>query len=159
MLGEMMRKQAGEPDEYAEEHRFLPTLAQLLTALGVSVLATLLAALFVKIYRRALPAFVAGDALYRVGYRAAMDRLAEVGFRRHHGESRESFAARVCGAVPSFQAVTEQHLRWALGSRRLDGPAALRTLAQDLAGELGRSIPPWRRALGWLNPFSWVGVR
>jgi hypothetical protein len=102
---------------------------------------------------------VADAALYRVGYRAAADRLAEVGFRRHHGESREHFAARVRRVVPSFEAVTEQHLRWALGSRRLGGPESLRALARTLGTELGRGVPIWRRALGWLNPFSWVRVR
>lgn len=159
MLGEMMRKQAGEPDEFLEQQRWLPTLAQILTSVLVASLATLLAALIVKVYRRTLPAFVGGEALYRVGYRAAMDRLAEVGFRRHHGESREHFAARVRGVVPSFEAVTEQHLRWALGSRRLGEADSLRTLTRELGTELGRGIPVWRRALGWVNPFSWVGVR
>jgi transglutaminase-like putative cysteine protease len=159
MLGEMMRKQAGEPDEFLEEARLLPTLEEILRAVALALAVALLASLSVKVYRRALPAFVGSDALYRVGYRAAMDRLAEVGFRRHHGESREHFAARVRGIVPSFEAVTEQHLRWALGSRRLGQPESLRTLARELGTELGRGIPIWRRALGWLNPFSWVGVR
>src|SRR5262245_6874567 len=159
MLGEMMRQQAGEPDEFLEQQRWLPTLAQILTAVLVASLTTLLAALIVKVYRRTLPAFVGGEALYRVGYRAAMDRLAEVGFRRHHGESREHFAARVRSVVPSFEAVTEQHLRWALGSRRLGEADSLRTVARELGTELGRGIPVWRRALGWVNPFSWVGVR
>ena len=158
MLGEMMRRQAGEPDEFQEDRRLLPTLAQLLTALAAAAAAAALAALSVKVYRRALPAFVSGEALYRVGYRAAMDRLAEVGFRRHHGESREHFAARVRSLVPSFEVVTEQHLRWALGSRRLGEPESLRGLARELGTELGRGVPTWRRALGWLNPFSWLGV-
>jgi protein-glutamine gamma-glutamyltransferase len=157
MLGEMMRQQAGEPDDFQEQYRF--PVALLLWGLAAIALLGLLAALTVKVYRRTLPAFVGGEALYRVEYRAAMDRLAEVGFRRHHGESREHFAARVRGAFPSFEAVTEQHLRWALGSRRLNEPDSLRGLARELGTELGRGIPTWRRALGWLNPFSWVGVR
>ncbi len=159
MLGEMMRQQAGQPDEFVEQHRWLPTFAQLMTALAIALAAALLASLIVKVYRRTLPAFVASDALYRVGYRAAMDRLAEVGFRRHHGESREHFAARVRSIAPSFEAVTEQHLRWALGSRRLGQPESLRTLARELGTELGRGIPIWRRVLGWLDPFSWLRVR
>jgi hypothetical protein len=159
MLGEMMRKQAGEPDPYEEERRLLPTLAQVAKAASLLLLLTLLAALVVKVYRRSVPAFTQGEGLYRVGYRAAMDRLAEVGFRRQHGESRERFAARVRGAFPSFAAVTEQHLRWALGSRRLEQPESVRVLARELQTELWRVVPPWRRALGWLNPFSWVGVR
>ncbi len=159
MLGEMMRRQPGETDDFLESERWLPTWAEILWVLAcVGALLTTLAAT-VKFYRRVVPRYRSGIALYRLSYRAAMDQLADVGLRRQSGESRESFATRLQSLTPSFGLVTQQHLAWALGSRRLKEPERLQQFRVQLRRELEQGVPRWRRTLGLLNPFSWLGVR
>src|SRR5205085_9324694 len=77
MLGEALRKSSGRPPTdggdfgvpWAVVRRFLI----LLSAVAVVL------AFVVKAYRAAIPAFASPAQVYRVGYRAALDRLAEVG--------------------------------------------------------------------------------
>jgi len=159
MLGEMMRNTPGETDEYLASQRSLPTLSELLAMLAWISLALMCLAASIKCYRRMIPAYASPTARYRVSYRAAMDQLADVGLRRRHGESRESFAGRLSALAPSFDLVTRQHLAWALGSRHLSDPERLNDACVQIGRELERAVPRWRRTLGWLNPFSWLGVR
>jgi hypothetical protein len=159
MLGDMLRMQPNKPDEFLESRRILPTFAELMGAAAVALGVLLAVGLAVKTYRAYIPAFAREQSQYRVLYREALDRLAEVGASRRFGETREQFAARVSVTAPSFTALTTQHLGWALGSRRLARRAELRQLRARLHSELRGSVPTWRRWLGIVNPFSWMFAR
>jgi transglutaminase-like putative cysteine protease len=116
------------------------------------------ASLLIGLYRRALPRFAPAHALPRVAYRAALDRLAALGVRRRRGETRERFAARARSLAPSFGALTDCHLRAALG--RPEAAAVPEWLRQgtELRRELRARVPAWRRVLGSLHPFAWWTV-
>lgn len=159
ILGEMMR-QSPEQQAWQDANRqHWPRLAEVLRALGWALAAVLLLAYGVKLYRRLVPLLARRAQLYRLSYRTALDRLAEVGVRRGHGESRESFARRGAVLAPSFAPLTGEHLGWALGSRRSAPPEQVGRLAAEVGAELRRSVPGWRRLLGWLHPFSWLQAR
>lgn len=158
MLGEMMRQ--SDQDELFEEtlaDRFdLATIALYLLLLAM---VAVLAAYSVKVYRQLVPHMTRGPALHRVGYRAALDQLVEVGLRREYGETREAFARRVAGQVPAFLQLSDRHVAWAFGSRRRAETGELRLLANCVRSELGKVVPVWRRLLGTLDPFSWLRAR
>jgi len=125
------------------------------------VLAIVLAlAYLVKLWRRLVPGLAPARELPRLGYRSVLDRLAEVGWARRRGESREGFARRLTAAVPSLEELTARHLGAALGSRRsgLD-PESWRRLRRAVGSEVRSSRPGWRRALGLLDPLAWWRVR
>lgn len=130
-------------------------------ALGLAALAValLVAASGVKLYRRLAPRYLAGVDLHRVAYRAALDRLSEVGLRRRFGESRERFAERAAPLSPTFGALTSEHLRCALGGRPGRDPEELRRFAAAVAPEIAERVPLWRRGVGTANPFSWWSAR
>jgi len=158
MLGEMMRQ--SEPGESLREAlggRW--DLALIARGLALLALLLVLGAYSVKIYRQVLPQVAPQEALYRVGYRAALDQLAEVGCSRRFGETREDFARRVAARSPTFVRLSDRHLARAFGSRRPANAAELRVLAGRVRGDLGRAVPVWRRALGALDPFSWLRAR
>jgi hypothetical protein len=80
----------------------------------------------VKAWRRLAPRFGPAADLYRLCYRATLDRMAEVGLLRATGETREDFAGRLVGQAPEFQDLTLHHLRCALGGGdRMDRQAWL----------------------------------
>ncbi len=158
MLGQMMREEGDEEwleDQLKDRIDF--------AALGLwllKILAALVALAYaVKLYRALVPRFARPGELYRVAYRAALDRLAGVGLRRRYGESRERFADRGAALAPSFVPLTEEHLKTALGSRRLAGAGALRQRLDAVARELRQRLPVWRRLLATLNPVSWMLAR
>jgi transglutaminase-like putative cysteine protease len=154
MLGEMLREQLGEPGQEPP----LPTKQRALAlarGLAALALAALAASWLAKLWRRTAPRFARERALPRVGYRAALDRLAELGVRRRRGETRERFAARAAALAPGIGALTHEHLRAALGPGARADAAALRRLAGGVAQELRGARPVWRRALAWLDPISW----
>jgi transglutaminase-like putative cysteine protease len=157
MLGEMMRQQWRD-EEFVEEP---PPMS--LAEIGGWILRVLLAlvalAYAVKLYRAQAPRFAGGRELYRVGYRAALDRLADAGWRRRFGESRERFAERTLAVSPAFAALTEEHLRGALGGRRRANAAGLRLLSGEVGRELRQRVPAWRRLLGLVNPLTWMMAR
>jgi len=154
MLGEMLRDQLGEPgtEPLIPTQRIAAKLGRwLLAALASALLASWLA----KLWRRSAPRFARERALPRIGYRAALDRFAELGVLRRRGETRERFAARAIALAPAFGALTQEHLRAALGAGARADQSALRSLARGVGGELRRAKPAWRRALAWLDPISW----
>ncbi len=157
MLGEMMRQQMWQQDDLAAQTPF--DFSRLFRLLLLGLLAVVALAYLVKLYRFAAPRLTSEKHLYRVGYRSALDRLADLGVRRRRGESRERFAARVAGLAPSFVALTEQHLGAALGSRRQSDPRRLRLLGDQVFLELWQNAPPWKRWLGAIHPFSWILIR
>ncbi len=156
MLGEMMR-QARRPLE-EDQLAAAFNLRRWARWLGILALLLGLAAALVKLYRRVAPRFVGAGELYRVAYRAALDRLAEIGLRRRFGESREHFARRVEATSPAFVDLTGGHLAAAFGSRRVESEVAWRQLSSKLGEQLRHRVPAWRRLLGLANPFSWLGV-
>ena len=157
MLGEMMRQQRWQ-EEGDEQGRDRWTLAGFLGWVARLVGVLLALAYAVKLYRRLAPRVFRRQA-HRTVFRAALDHLADLGFRRRYGESRERFATRLATAIPSFGRLTEVHLGTSLGSRRTTPPGDFDGLRRQLAHELGERIPTWRRWLGALDPISWMWVR
>ena len=114
----------------------------------------------IKLWRRAAPLLFGGGSLPRLVYRAELDRLSEAGLRRRWGESREGLAARLSARLPALVPLTHALLRAAFGPPGCPAsPAELSALARRFRGELRASVPFWRRMLGMLTPWSWLGTR
>lgn len=161
LLAEMAR--GSQPlDDAPQPPRPMAELVRQARGPLVSALLGLVSALFAlalgaKLWRGLAPRFVAEP---RVIYRAALDRLSESGLSRRWGESPEAFAARVQRAVPALGPLTSGHLAAAFGRHR--DPARVGSMMgayRALLGELRRAVPWWRRALGLVNPFSWLLTR
>lgn len=163
LLGELARGLEAVPvDEEAPVSRSIATLRDVLRWLGLG-LAGLAVGFFVflvlgKLWRRVVPRFARAERLPRVSYRAALDQLGEVALRRRPGESREAFAQRVATVAPSFERLTRANVGATFGSRRVE-PSSLEALRAELGRELGRAFPFWRRLVGRLTPWSWLGSR
>ena len=157
MLGDMLRQQQWQEDE--EDDSDPLTWAQVMRWIAYGSLFLLTLAYGVKLYRSFLPRFAAPSDLYRVTYRATLDRLADRGLRRRFGESREGFAERVTNLAPSFARLTQLHLARALGSQRRPEDAEMVQLARAADREMLRPLPMWRRVLARLHPISWLFVR
>jgi transglutaminase-like putative cysteine protease len=158
MLGEAMRNGPQDATR-VDQPRHWPSWSTL--ARGALVLAGLglLGALVVKVYRGVLPAFATPRSVPRVAYRAALDRLADVGVKRHHGETRESFARRAAAVSPAFERLTARHLAWAHGSRRPLDAGEILNLGRSVSAQARGAVPGWRWVLGSLNPLSYLASR
>lgn len=167
MLGEMLRGQLEDQRRASVELGESPVaVSQILAVLQgaarvllVALGAALLGLGLVKGWRRAAPRLVGPRHRTRVCYRAALDRLSDLGHRRGRGEPPEVFAARVAALAPSLAALVAAAAARRLGSRRPDDPAAALALLRAVASEMRRAVPWWRRALGALDPVSWTRVR
>jgi transglutaminase-like putative cysteine protease len=134
-------------------------LWRLRLVLPFSLIVVLGAAYSIKVYRRLAVRFVPGRLLYRIGYRAVLDCLAEAGVRRGEGDTWDEFAATIAGWAPEFAELTAAHLRGAFaGGQRLDRQRWLVLLAL-VRRRIAATIPPSRRIPGLLNPLSWINVR
>lgn len=156
--GELARgdEDAGRIEE-PEEDRFKMAYAGLVA--GPLLLLLLLLSYLVKLWRRVAPEFAAPGKLYRVGYRAGLDSLAEAGMLRGYGETREAFSRRIAERVPAARHLTRAHLARAFGGRdELDRDGWRRVLS-GLRREIRDTTPWWRRALGFVHPWSWFRVR
>ncbi len=138
--------------------------------LGRMALLTVFAALFmlalVKAWRRNLPRFIGPHRLPRVGYRAALDMLSELGLARHEGETREAFARRLETAVPTFGRLTDWHIADHFGDpNRSDTERPERALGPWRTGlaALREECRPLRRNgrawLGRVNPASFLASK
>lgn len=176
LLGELARGEEPIPVDgergqslWASLRAAFGTLAQ---GAGVAAVLLLLSLVAVKLGRRLAPRFASPASLPRVAYRAVLDALADVAVLRRFGESREAFARRVRTTVPSLDELTRLHLAARYGGPAAlpgDGPAAaaggngapdeIRRLVQEVAGELRRAVPWWRRLAGALVPWTWLRVR
>ena len=156
LLGEMLRDQLREVPFDDPADRIMP--ADVGRWARLAALAIFVGAFAMKIYRRLAPTFAPAPHRPRLAYRAALDRLAELGLRRRFGETREAFARRVAEAVPSFSPITRVHLRAALGPGPGASPAVLSRLSRELRRELGQ-WPTWRRWLAQVDPISWMRTR
>jgi transglutaminase-like putative cysteine protease/multisubunit Na+/H+ antiporter MnhC subunit len=131
--------------------------APVLLAIELLVAAVLLFVFGTKLWRAFAPSVSASP---RNIYRAALDRLSESGLARRWGESPEAFAARVQRELPTLRALTNGHLAASFG-RHHDAKlvGTMMTSYRAVLRELRRAVPWWRRALGWINPFSWLLTR
>lgn len=164
LLGELAR--AEKPLPYPGAQMFEPAARLAWAAVKtfgrvvmVAVLLFLLSLYLIKCWRRWIPAFATASGLPRAIYRAQLDRLSELRFRRRLGESRESFARRLASVCPSFSPLTEAHLRTAFGGQSAIEASVLRSLSVRIKSELHAAIPIWKRVLGALTPWSWLGSR
>jgi hypothetical protein len=162
LLGELARGASPIPLSATDLPR-LKELARRLTWTAGSWLfavlgAVLLALYVVKMWRRLAPKWARGRDLPRVVYRAELDRLGEVAIRREPGESRESFANRIYPSLPSFTPLTTAHVASVYGGHALD-PGALRGEAANVRRDIRDGFPSWRRFLGLITPWSWLGSK
>lgn len=158
LLGEMARKEGRNQRQGASGPKLIDLLKRLWSYVPWALLAALVAAYLVKLWRLYGPVLFPGAQGARLAYRAALDRLAMFGRIREHGEPRERFGERMKAEVPSFYALTRAHVGAAFGSRV--GPEAwagerLERLPLLVGRELAQVVPWWRRWLGALNPLSW----
>lgn len=176
MLGDMLRDEAAFEEYLQSQQSSSPlSLAGLLRTLALSLLALLLAAWLIRIWRQQAPRLAGNTQLHRWSYRAALDRLAAHGLVRQPGESRENFARRCQDRLPAFQEMTRAHLALAMGSRAALTVSHTTTTALEQAGsgerqqwrlwqeqlgeELKSSMPLWRRAVALIDPFAWLRSR
>jgi hypothetical protein len=157
-LGMTLRNSFGEKEELPQQAAQV-SQEDLRNLALFSLAALLLLAYTGKAYRRVVPAFARTSDLHRVGYRATLDHLSDLGLRRAHGETRERFADRSRAWAPSLEPLTALHLGSALGSSRPAPPERVRALRGAVRGEVRRTVKPWRRILGLLDPISWLRVR
>jgi transglutaminase-like putative cysteine protease len=171
ILGEMARQMPPTPDAPPDQGPLRPRPRHDYgRKVGYGLLATLLGALAVmfaiKLWRAVAYRLVGARAMPRVGYRRALDMLAQVGLSREFGETREHFAERVKHVSPTFAKLTEMHLSARLADPALD-PAtrdaysvtSWRTLLADVSREVAKNTKGWRRAVGYVNPASWLDAR
>jgi protein-glutamine gamma-glutamyltransferase len=161
LLGEMVRGQ--RPLPYVSGRPFEPLLkltGRMVRLIGWSVIYLSLAIVVilygVKVFRRVIPVLGFSKSAPRLVYRADLDRLSEIYLQRRFGESREGFARRVEGIVPSFSELTRLHIRAAFGTGRDVAMADLRNVSSKIRQELRTAIPRWRRLVGILTPWSWL---
>ncbi len=112
-----------------------------------------------KAWRRWSPAICPAGSLYRVAYRAALDRLAEVRIVRRFGETREEFARRVEEIAPEFVTMSHAHVRRAVAQMDSLDAAGWREQTRRVAARIRERVPFLRRFLGALNPVSWILAR
>jgi len=112
-----------------------------------------------KAWRRWAPALYPAGSLYRVAYRATLDRLADVRMVRRFGETREEFARRVEEIAPEFVAMNQAHMRRALAQKESLDAAGWKEQSRIVAARIRERVPRLRRLLGFLNPMSWIWTR
>ena len=161
-LADLAREQ-DEPDQ-REPIDYSALWDSLLTGLRnlalVLSLSFLVVSYGIKLWRRLRPAFASGRTLSRVGYRAALDRLAEAGLRREVGETRERFARRVALVSPSFATLTTEHIAAAMSDPSRSPPLTdFKTHSRAIRRELRGGTRWWRRVLGLINPISFFWSR
>lgn len=122
------------------------------------VLLSLLFGYGTKAWRQLAPHLFGEAERPRLVYRATVDRLASAGVRRPRGESPEAFAARLKSTMPELQPLTSSHLAKSFG-KGSQGAGDLFLHARAVRRGLRAMVPWWRRALGVLNPYSWLLTR
>lgn len=162
LLGELARGDTPVPEDGSPPPRSFDELARRLSSLalrgGLIALALLFFAAYgTKVWRALAPRFAKDDELGRVLYRAELDALSAIGTRRLSGESREAFADRVRDVLPSLVPLTNEHLARTFG--RGTDVTKMREAAKALRAERKRFAKAWRRALGVLDPLSWIWTR
>ncbi|MBI2688799.1 MAG: transglutaminase domain-containing protein [Acidobacteria bacterium] len=166
MLGEMARQTPGSPKEENPppgDGDVRKAIVETLQAMGRMLLPlaamTLVALYMMKIWRRMEPRFCTEARLPVSAYRSALDSLADLGFRRGFGASREHFAESIAASAPEFDELTQIHLRHSLGAgNKPRSRAVYLALSRAVARKVANGVPFWRRAAGALHPLSWWKV-
>jgi len=112
----------------------------------------------IKFWRLLIPLFAAASQIHRVGYRAVVDRLAGVGWRRQHGETWDEFAARLHPVTPSFTQLTEIHLERSFSTAPEPDKKSWKVIETNVNRQIAEKVPAHRRWWGRLNPCNWIGV-
>lgn len=132
---------------------------QMVSNVLLGMLLVLLAKLYaIKIWRRAIPWVAPERSLYRLSYRATLDLLADLGFVRGFGETREEFAERLKTLAPEFGELTSAHMRKAYYGVAESSRGWWRGGHHKIAARLAGKVPFHRRAIGFLNPAAWLRV-
>ena len=168
-LGELARQQPPDPMEplstgsQREPGQRAGMVAWSVLALALALLVTLYC---IKLWRRLAPRFASRATLPRVGYRMALDVLAEAGLQRDYGETRAGFARRLKHRLPSLEGLTQMNVaaRFAPPAAPLDQRPEFsdqhwRDGLRGLRGEVPLASKRWRRLLGLLNPLSFFQSR
>ncbi|TNE86692.1 MAG: DUF4129 domain-containing protein [Deltaproteobacteria bacterium] len=163
LLADMAREEPETDPEGGFDWRGLwhATVRTLGNAAIVLVAAILVLHYLIKLWRRGRPYVATSRGIARVGYRAALDRLAEAGLVREDGETRERFARRVAEVSPSFVALTQLHLAAAFGAPDRPEPRSTKTWLR-LLSQVHRELSAgtgFARWLGVMNPFSFYRSR
>lgn len=166
MLGDMAREQPNDPppDSPDQPHLnlqelFKQLLMQLLAGLPWALGLTALFLLGVKVARRLRPHLGwHSDDPSLLFYQATLDRLADRGYWRRTGASREAFAEQLHSLVPSLKALTVLHLSSRLGAAQVSSAQA-RDLWKAAQQEVNRVPKTWRYYVRLLNPVSWWSVK
>lgn len=157
LLGELARaERTGATDEPRARPQ-LPTLGELALGLGAVALLVVSVGYGIKLWRWLAPGWVRSDRRARVAYRAALDRLGELGLARAIGETREAFARRAAKIAPAFDRLTSAHVAASFGRHAIDAVQA-NALMREVGHDL-RAQSRWRRWWGRLRPFSWLESR
>ena len=127
--------------------------------LAVFILTWLAILYGIKVWRLLAPRIVPEAWLHRVCYRAALDRLAEVGLFRRFGETRAEFAQRIASLTPDFTTLSAAHERRSFGAGGDTGRQRWLEMQVRVTGCIDRAFPRPRRLVGALNPVSWLSVR
>jgi protein-glutamine gamma-glutamyltransferase len=144
----------------AEESVRLAALARFAAGTsGFCFILLLLVAIAIKVWRRLAPRLVPESKLDRVGYRAVLDRLAEVGLIRGFGETRGEFAGRVARVVPEFVRATEAFDRQSLTGRGGLNRDTWLEVDSKVSAMLASTFPAGKRLLGLANPLAWRRTR
>jgi hypothetical protein len=159
LLGELARGASPIPLSATDLPKIKELARRMTLTAGTWLLALLACVLaflyFVKLWRRLAPSWARAGTLPRVVYRAELDRIGEVAIRREPGESRESFANRICDRLPSFEPLTTSHVAAAFGGHESD-PRQLRDEATRVRRDIRSGFPLWKRFLGLITPWSWL---
>jgi hypothetical protein len=113
----------------------------------------------VKFWRRMAPRLARPRHLYRVCYRAVLDRLAELGLTRRFGKTREEFAERLAPLVPAFVALSAAHVRSAVADREDLQPHQWRQLQAEAEAAFAGKFLRYRRNLPASRPSASHGGR
>jgi hypothetical protein len=153
LLGELARKdKTGGRSANPNAGYYIPWEA-IGGALGAALAAMLVFAYVMKLARR-----VRGGSAMLV-YRGVLDHLSDLGERRREGESRERHAQRVAAIAPSFVALTNAHLKSALGRPESGDRAEHARLAREARSELRKNVKLRRRILALFHPLGWLFTR
>ena len=173
MFGEMAREESTDKEGVAQKPVDMQMqMRSLVKALGwllvIAAVLAFIASWVYKIYIHLMAHLSFGARRVDCVYKAALVSLAEIGIRRHYGETREEFASRLADKLPSLQKLTQGHIRCHLGENaqthfvsRMPLPTVSEcaTNYSQLKSEFSNCAPWWRRLLGILNPFAWLFVR
>lgn len=162
MLGDMLRNEASFNDFLGEQQGTGFPWQTVLNSIYVLAGLALVIGYAVKYYRLRIPSRSSNLDLHKIGYRAILDRLSSLGYRRKPGESREAFATRMASIAPTFDTATQEHLSCALGSRhwqKSEQSFNWNTASKDVVKQLNSKIPRWKKLLAVLNPYSWLTTR